>query len=109
MFARQPDPVWKEAIGAVFDHVRLESGMPTPATSAELHGFAAPTLVLAAEHDTFFPGEAVARKAREVVPHAEVRVLSGEAHVPGAEALRAANACIARLLAAVTAPGGRTQ
>lgn len=102
MFGGRPDPVWTEAIGAVFDHVRLESGMPTPATRAELHGFAAPTLVLAAEHDPFFPGEAVARKAREVAPHAEVHVMSGEAHVPGPEALRAANERIARLLAIVT-------
>lgn len=109
MFGGQPDPVWTEAIGAVFDHVRLASGMPTPATRTELHAFAAPTLVLAAELDPFFPGEVVARTAREVVPHAEVHVMSGEAHVLGSEALRAANARIAHVLDAVTAPGGRSE
>lgn len=109
MFGGRPDPVWTEAIGAVFDHVRLESGMPAPATRAELHGFSAPTLIVAAQHDPFFPGAAVAKRAREVVPHAEVDVMSGEAHVPGPEALRAANARIAQLLEAATAPGGRPQ
>ncbi len=108
MFGGRPDPVWTEAIGAVFDHVRLASGMPAPATRAELHGFAAPTLVLAAERDPFFPGEAVARNAREVVPHAEVSVMAGAAHVPGPGALSAANARIVRLLDGVTAPRGGT-
>jgi len=106
MFAGPPDPVWTEAIGAVFDHVRLASGMPTPATRAELHRFSAPTLVLAGQHDPFFPGETVARRAREVVPHAEVSVLAGEAHLPGPEALRAANARIARLLEDATESAG---
>lgn len=107
MFGDRPDPDWTEAIGAVFDHVRLASGMPAPATSAELHGFTAPTLVLAAERDPFFPGETVARKARNVMPHARVSVMAGEAHVPRPEALRAANACIARLLDPVTERAGR--
>jgi pimeloyl-ACP methyl ester carboxylesterase len=55
-----------QLIEAVFQHVRVEAEMPRPATKAELADFTAPTLIIAAEKDVMFPGQAVIRRAREI-------------------------------------------
>jgi pimeloyl-ACP methyl ester carboxylesterase len=43
--------------------------MPRPATQAELADLAAPVLVIAAEKDVMFPGEAVVKRARKIIPN----------------------------------------
>lgn len=58
-----------ELVEAVFRHVRVEAAMPRPATREELAGLAAPTLIIAAEKDVMFPGDAVVRRAREIIPN----------------------------------------
>ena len=58
-----------DLIEAVFRHVRVEANMTRPATTAELAGFTAPTLVIAAEKDAMFPGRSVVRRAGEIVPN----------------------------------------
>jgi pimeloyl-ACP methyl ester carboxylesterase len=58
-----------QLIEAVFRYVRVEAEMPRPATPAELANFTAPTLVIAAEKDAMFPGEAVTKRAREIFPN----------------------------------------
>jgi pimeloyl-ACP methyl ester carboxylesterase len=55
-----------ELIEAVFQHVRVEPEMPRPVAKAELAEFTAPTLVIAAEKDVMFPGEAVTKRAIEI-------------------------------------------
>lgn len=70
-----------QLIQAVFQHVRVEAGMPKPATKAELEGFTAPTCVIAAEKDVMFPGEAVIKRAKEVFSNlAEAECLKGATH-----------------------------
>jgi pimeloyl-ACP methyl ester carboxylesterase len=70
-------------IDAVFRSVRLERSFPRNATAAELAGFTAPTLLIAAEDDLFFPPEAVVPAARSVIPNLEgTLVLNGESHFP---------------------------
>lgn len=58
-----------ELVKTVFEQVKVEAEMPRPATKAELAGFHAPTLIVAAENDAMFPGDAVIRRAREIIPN----------------------------------------
>jgi pimeloyl-ACP methyl ester carboxylesterase len=92
LYAGEPDRIDEEVmeqVGAVFRHVRLETKFPKPATRAELSGFTAPTLVLAAEHDLFFPPERVIPHAREVIPNlAAAEALDGCGHLPSADCTR---------------------
>jgi pimeloyl-ACP methyl ester carboxylesterase len=68
---------------AVFRHVRIEPEMHRTVTKQELASFEAPTLVLAAGKDVFFPGEAVVRRAKQVIPNVvAAEVLEGSGHMP---------------------------
>jgi pimeloyl-ACP methyl ester carboxylesterase len=58
-----------EWIEVAFRHVRIEPEMPRPATKEELEGLKAPTLVIAAEQDAMFPGDAVVKRAKEIIPN----------------------------------------
>lgn len=70
-----------QLIEAVFRHVRVEAEMPRPATVAELANFTAPTLVIAAEQDAMFPGAAVAKRVKEIIPNlVGVECLKGGTH-----------------------------
>jgi pimeloyl-ACP methyl ester carboxylesterase len=60
----EPDEELAVQIGAIYRHVRLDPRLPRLATAAELRGCAAPALVFAAADDLFFPGAAVAARAR---------------------------------------------
>ncbi|WP_276252924.1 alpha/beta fold hydrolase [Halomontanus rarus] len=72
-----------EGIGAVFRGVKLEREFPARASAAELRAFDAPTLLVLAEDDLFFPPGAVGSRAREVIPNLVSDVLlRGEAHFP---------------------------
>lgn len=92
LYAGDPDRIDREVmeqVGAVFRHVRLERRFPKPATREELSGFTAPTLVLAAEHDLFFPPEKVIPRAGEVIPNLRAaEVLGGCGHLPAADCAR---------------------
>ena len=88
----EPDEELTVQIGAIYRHVRLDPRLPRLATAAELRGAAAPTLVVAAADDLFFPGAAVAARAREVIPNlAGVEVLAGSRHIPPRAAFRHIN------------------
>jgi pimeloyl-ACP methyl ester carboxylesterase len=58
-----------ELVKTIFQQVNVEAEMPRPATKMELLSFHAPTLIVAAEKDAMFPGDAVIRRAREVIPN----------------------------------------
>jgi pimeloyl-ACP methyl ester carboxylesterase len=82
-------------LGAIYRNVRLDTHLPRMATTEELAAFEAPTLVFACDEDVFFPGEAVAKRAREIVPNlAGVEVLEGSRHIPSRRALEYVNAKI---------------
>ncbi len=86
-------------VGAVYRHVKLDSDLPRAATEAELSHFDAPTMVFAAEDDIFFPGEAVIRRAREIVPNlVSAEILRGSRHVPSREGFARINGEIERFL-----------
>lgn len=68
-------------IEAVFQYVRVEAEMPRPATKAELANLTAPTMVIAAEKDAMFPGEAVTKRAKEIIPNlTAIECLKGGTH-----------------------------
>ncbi len=68
-FAPEADENVLEITGAVFKHVKIEPEMPRNAMREELAGFRAPTLVLAAERDIFFPAARVIERARDIIPN----------------------------------------
>ncbi len=86
-------------LGTIYRNVRLDRHLPRMATTEELAGFESPTLVFASGEDVFFPGEAVAKRAREIVPNlAGVEILEGSRHIPSRRALECVNAKIVELL-----------
>jgi pimeloyl-ACP methyl ester carboxylesterase len=54
---------------AVFRLMNIEPEMPRNVRPSELVNFKAPTLIIAAEKDGLFPGEAVVRRAKKVFPN----------------------------------------
>jgi pimeloyl-ACP methyl ester carboxylesterase len=71
-----------ELVEAVLKHVRVEAEMPRPAAREELARFRAPTLVIAGEKDAMFPGEAVVRRAKEIIPNlVAAECLTGATHL----------------------------
>ncbi len=69
-------------LGLVYRHVKLDRELPRAATREELAGYAAPTLLFAAENDLFFPAERVIPRATEIIPNLETEALPGSRHVP---------------------------
>lgn len=87
-------------LGAVYRHVKLDSGLPRMATEEELGSFVGPVAVFASEEDVFFPARAVLARAREVFSnliHAER--LDGCRHVPSAAGFGRVNGVIGAFLA----------
>ena len=90
-----------QLIEAVFQHVRVEAEMPRPATKAELADFSAPTLVIAAEKDAMFPGEALTERAREIFSNLKVvECLKGGTHYSSKPDLEYVNKRLTEFLAA---------
>lgn len=66
MFTEQPDQDALDVTGAVFRHLKMEADFPRPITADDLKGYKAPTLLLAAEKDIFFPARVIIPRDR---PH----------------------------------------
>ncbi len=81
--AMYPEPAenFVEATGAVYQHLNVEAGMPRSIHREDLVDFQAPTLVLAAENDIFFPPTSVIRLAMEVIPNlVAAEVIANSSH-----------------------------
>ena len=90
-----------QLIEAVFQDVRVEAGMPRPATKAELADLTAATCVIAAEKDAMFPGEAVTKRAKEIFPNLKVvECLKGATHYSSKPDLEYVNKRMAEFLEA---------
>lgn len=99
MFTERADDAMIDFVGTVFRQVKLEAGMPRTATKAELVPFKAPTLVIAAENDVFFPGNAVLRRAAEIFPNlVGAELIRNANHYPGEQGLAQINAAVLRFL-----------
>jgi len=84
MFTAEPDQDALDVTGAVFRHVKLEAEFPQLITAAELKRYTAPTLLMAAERDIFFPADVIVPRLKAAIPHLEVEVLAGSGHYPSA-------------------------
>lgn len=84
MFTEPMDTVEEvvvETVGLALRTGELDTGFPGPDDPEELRGFDAPTLVVTADEDPFFPGERTAERAAAWLPSLEESVLlTGERH-----------------------------
>ena len=99
MFTEEPEEDVPRVIGAVFRNVRLETSLPKHTTADELAGFEAPTMILAAENDIFFPADKVLPRAREIIPNlARSELLEGSGHFPSERGLARLNESVQAFL-----------
>ena len=99
MFTEEPEEDVLRVIGAVFRNVRLETRLPKHTTADELAGFEAPTMVLAAENDIFFPADKVLPRAREIILNfAAYECLEGAGHFPSGRGLARINESVRAFL-----------
>lgn len=98
MFTEAPDQDGLDVTGAVFRHVKLEAEFPRPITPADLKGFTAPTLLLAAEKDIFFPAHAIVPRLKAAIPHLVAETMAGSCHYPSQEGVTFINRRIRRFL-----------
>ncbi|QTD41773.1 alpha/beta fold hydrolase [Sporosarcina sp. Te-1] len=81
MFDSEIDSDLLLQIKYVYDYVKLETAFPSYATMEELSNYQAPTLLIAAENDVFFPAEDVIPRAKEVFPSLPKTItLQGASH-----------------------------
>jgi pimeloyl-ACP methyl ester carboxylesterase len=85
-------------LGLVYRHVKLDRGLPRAATGEELAGYAAPTLLFAAENDLFFPAEKVIPRAEGIIPNLQTETLPASRHVPSRQAFARINGRAAAFL-----------
>lgn len=100
MFTEPVEDAMLDFVGLVYEQVNIHPQMPRRVTKADLARFQAPTLVLAAENDCFFPAHKVLPRARDVIPNVvRTEVLEGSHHYPSAAGIAHINASIRRFLA----------
>lgn len=84
MFTQQVsdiDAVIIETVGKALQTGDLTVEFPGPDDPAELAGFRAPTLIITAEHDPFFPGALTCKRAAQDLPSlTECTMLTDERH-----------------------------
>jgi pimeloyl-ACP methyl ester carboxylesterase len=85
------EELYVRQLGLVYRHVKLDRELPRAATGEELAGYAAPTLLFAAENDLFFPAERVIPRATGILPNLETETLLGSRHVPSRQAFATIN------------------
>jgi len=84
----EPEDLAVRQLGAIYQNVRLDTGLPRMATEEELRGFREPVAVFASEDDVFFPARAILPRARQLFPNlVHTRCLWGCRHVPARAAL----------------------
>jgi pimeloyl-ACP methyl ester carboxylesterase len=99
MFTLPAEEAVLDTIEAIFQHVRLERELPRLTTAEELARFSAPTLVVAAERDIFFPAAKVLPRARAIIPNlVATEALVGSGHFPSPAGIAQMNRSILRLL-----------
>lgn len=88
----EPEDLAVRQLGAIYQYVRLDTGLPRMATAEELRGVREPVAVFASEDDVFFPARAVLPRARQLFLNlVHARCLWGCRHVPARTALESVN------------------
>jgi 2-hydroxy-6-oxonona-2,4-dienedioate hydrolase len=76
------DPAWARYLGEALLAYRLDFHVPRFRASDGWENLRCPVLVFGAEHDIHSPGEALLRRIRSWLPHAETELLRGSKHCP---------------------------
>jgi len=76
------DADWAECFACSLNDWKMDTRIPPLARDEELESLQIPTLVLAADEDISFPGEAVIARIKRLVPSAETELLRGCKHCP---------------------------
>lgn len=98
MFSEEPDEETLKVLKATFLYVNVEMEMPRPAAKKELEKFKAPTLVIAAENDTMFPGQEVITRAKDIFPNLVAAECISGSHFPSKKNVAFINNRIHRFL-----------
>ncbi|XXM74473.1 alpha/beta fold hydrolase [Lysinibacillus sphaericus] len=88
----------RDIIGEVFQHVKLEQDMPKLTEKRELERYSSPTLVIAGEHDVFFPAGALKAQVEEIIPNLTAFKTLDTGHFPSEDGLEKINEEIGRFL-----------
>lgn len=70
-----------DTIRSSFEHVKIKAGMPTDAKVRKLKNYTAPTLVIGAEKDCFFPAKKILPRAKELFQNCRIRLLRDAGHI----------------------------
>lgn len=76
------DDDWAGYTGTAVQDMPFDMRIPPLATDAELRRLTMPVLVLGAAEDISFPGDAVVRRVRDLLPDAEGEVIPHSRHCP---------------------------
>lgn len=76
------DEEWAAYMADTLRYMRTDLRIPPVASDADLRGLTMPVLVLGGSDDISFPGEAVVRRIRALVPHADGEVIPACKHCP---------------------------
>jgi pimeloyl-ACP methyl ester carboxylesterase len=83
-------PVVRETVALALRTADVKTGFPGPDGPDALNGFDAPTLLVAGEHDPFFPATWLHERSQAFLPAGTERVtLTGEHHFPSTAGQRA--------------------
>lgn len=81
MFDEKIDEDVLEQVGYVYRYVHLEKEFPKFITKGELENFTAPSFLIAAENDLFFPAKLIVPKAQKTIPNlVRVKVMEKSSH-----------------------------
>lgn len=76
------DEDWTAYFGDALLCYRFDMRVPPLAKDGDLSAVACPALIFGAEHDVHFPGPALIKRAKALLPQAEVEILHGSKHSP---------------------------
>jgi pimeloyl-ACP methyl ester carboxylesterase len=76
------DDDWAHYIGNSFTDFNPYLKIPSLAKDYELTKLSMPVLIIGAEHDISFPGQAIIDRMKKLVPHVETELLIGAKHSP---------------------------
>ncbi|OYP36118.1 alpha/beta fold hydrolase [Rhodopirellula sp. MGV] len=76
------DDDWTGYVACTLKHMKFDARIPPLASDGMLEKLTMPTLVIAAEDDISFPGDAINHRINKLVPHAETELLTGSKHCP---------------------------
>lgn len=76
------DDDWSNYFGDALDAYRFDIRVPPQAKPEDVKHITCPTLIFGAELDSQFPGAALIKRAKELLPQAEVELMPGVRHSP---------------------------